>query len=261
MLNKEKIAVSTSANAPKIKSRYRVKIAESLKEIESALRLRFEVFKVELAKNKSVSDSRLLEFDEFDNRCKHLIVIDELTHKTVGTYRLNFLENNDWISDFYSFTEFRIEDLPAEILKNSVEIGRACVAQEYRNSKVLFLLWKGLAQFLKDYDKRYFFGCCSIFTTEFSIGQIVFNQLRNQGFIDEKLLIEPREEKAENSGNNSFVNSNFPLPPLFNMYLKVGAKICSKPIIDEDFGTTDFFVLFDRENMNEKYAEMFFGEN
>jgi len=45
-------------------------------------------------------------------------------------------------------------------LEDSIELGRACIAKAYRNSQVLFLLWKGLALYIAFNRKRFLFGCC-----------------------------------------------------------------------------------------------------
>jgi putative hemolysin len=253
-----------SPNISEIKTnsavRYAVKIAETLDEINSSLRLRFEVFNVEMSNQEVDEDTIKLEFDEFDAKCRHLIVIELETGKTVGTYRLNCIETVGKVSGFYSFTEFSIEDLPTEVLAESVEIGRACIAREHRNTKVLFLLWKGLADFLKQNKKRYLFGCCSIFTTDAEIGSRVFKQLENKGFLHGSLRVVPRKEEISALEGVAQSEPEIELPNLFNMYLKIGAKICSKPMIDHKFGTIDYFVMFDLQTLNRKYRTMFFGE-
>jgi putative hemolysin len=38
----------------------------------------------------------------------------------------------------------------------------------------------------------------------------------------------------------------------------MGIKICGEPVIDREFGTIDFFVIFDLPAMSEKYKRMFF---
>jgi len=240
--------------------RYTVRIAQTQKEIESALRLRYEVFSLELAGLEDSGKNCELEFDEFDYNCKHLIVIETRTRKTVGTYRLNTLETAGKTSGFYSSGEFSVENLPPKILAGAVEIGRACIAREHRNTKVLFLLWKGLAGFVKQTRKRYFFGCCSIFTQDCETGKNVFRQLKSDGFLHEKFRVEPRKEKICDSEDVSENSKAAELPMLFKMYLKIGAKVCGLPTIDREFGTIDFFVIFDVTTLTAKYRRMFFGE-
>ena len=240
--------------------RYTVRIAQTQKEIESALRLRYEVFSLELPGLEDSGKNCELEFDEFDYNCKHLIVIETRTRKTVGTYRLNTLETAGKTSGFYSSGEFSVENLPPKILAGAVEIGRSCIAREHRNTKVLFLLWKGLAGFVKQTRKRYFFGCCSIFTQDCETGKNVFRQLKNDGFLHEKFRVEPRKEKICDSEDVSENSKAAELPMLFKMYLKIGAKVCGLPTIDREFGTIDFFVIFDVTTLTAKYRRMFFGE-
>lgn len=240
-------------------ARYSVFAATSKKEIESALQLRFEVFNVEIARQKPTNDAGNLEFDEFDAHCRHLIVIENKTGKTVGTYRLNTIETAENIEGFYSFSEFCLEDLPSEILSQSVEIGRACISREHRNTKVLFLLWKGLADFLSANNKRYLFGCTSIFSVNPTIGNEAYKLLLNKGFLHKSLRISPRKNRIVINEKHSD-SDVLEIPSLFNMYLKIGAKICGYPTIDPIFKTTDFFVIFDVETLNEKYRKMFFND-
>ena len=237
--------------------RYLVKIAGSTLEVESALRLRYKVFRVELA-GESSSDPLKLEFDDYDFKCKHLIVVDVATGATVGTYRLNSFETAGATDGFYSYDEFSIERLPAEVLRQGVEIGRACIAQEHRNTKVLFLLWKGLAAYLKAAGKRYFFGCCSIFTADMRVGAQAYQQLSEAGHLHSKLHVSPRKNDVDLAMTDA---DPVELPSLFNLYLRIGAKVCGPPIIDQEFGTIDFFVVCDTTLIGEKYRRMFFGRD
>lgn len=239
--------------------RYAVRLARSSKEVRSALRLRFEVFNVELGNRGRVETRTRLEFDEYDFKCRHLIVVEQATGETVGTYRLNSIETARDTEGFYSWNEFTIEDLPAEVLRDGIEIGRACIAPAHRNTKVLFLLWKGLANYLKYSGKRYFFGCCSIFTGDVAAGARAYHQLKTAGHFHPDFRVAPRKNAVDISGLNPGVGAPVELPALFNMYLRIGAKMCSAPIVDREFGTIDFFVVFDAAHMNDKYRRMFFS--
>lgn len=240
--------------------KYTVRLARDPKEVESALALRFRVFNVEMGSGSSLPEGPQIEFDAFDFTCRHLIVIERSTGATVGTYRITSIESAKKPAGFYSFGEFTIEDLPEDILLNGMEIGRACVAPEHRNTKVLFLLWKGLATYLQLAGKRYMFGCCSIFTNDPSVGHLAFQQLETSGNLHPTLQVRPRQNGIELNPQADFDALAIELPPLFNMYLRIGAKVCSPPMIDRDFGTTDFFVIFDLATMNAKYRKMFFGQ-
>lgn len=238
-----------------IDGRYASRIASSAAEIEAALNLRHRVFNVELGGQPDTDD---IEQDSFDLVCRHLIVIDQTSGEIVGTYRVNSYETALAATGFYSFREFSIEDLPNDVLINGVEVGRACIAVEHRNTKVLYLLWKGLARYMQLMNKRYLFGCCSIFSRDPLVGERAFHQLAKAGHFHDRLRVEPRRNALYLGSVTEIEREPVELPSLFNMYLRIGARVCGPPIIDEDFGTIDFFVVFDREAMTDKCRKTFF---
>lgn len=245
---------SEFAFVPLFEGRYEVKLAQTAGETASALRLRHDVFNVELGRKATASETKF-EFDAYDLKCRHLVVIDRESNTTVGTYRLNTYETARSVSGFYSAEEFTIENLPADVLQNGIEIGRACIAKEHRNTKVLFLLWKALLAYLTNTGKRYFFGCCSIFSRDTNTAQRAYEQLRLGGHLHESLCVFPNENAVQVADIGTV--EGIELPPLFNMYLRLGARVCGPPMIDHEFGTIDFFVVFDVRAMNEKYRRMF----
>lgn len=258
MLNTQTTITTVPARVPAVGGPpYEVKIAETDDEIESALRLRYEVFRVEMGDGVD-DDPTQIDRDRFDASCRHLIVIDRASARTIGTYRLNTIETADAIDGFYSHTEFSIEDLPHDVIARGVEIGRACIAAEHRNTRVLFLLWRGLADYLRASGKRYFFGCCSIFTRDSVIGERAFRHLAAAGYFHPNFRVEPRRN-ALYIGDPVGDEKPVELPNLFNIYLRLGARVCGPPIFDADFGSIDFFVVCDTEAIGEKYRRMFFG--
>lgn len=233
---------------------YEVRLAENACEVASAMRLRHKVFNVEIGGRANPARESNLEFDAYDFKCRHLIVVSTKTNETVGTYRLSGLDSVRDAKAFYSANEFSIGELPSDVLHDGIEIGRACVAKEHRNTKVLFLLWKGLLHHLQGAGKRYFFGCCSIFTQDEEIGAAAFRKLQLGGYLHDQFRVSPLKNSIELSDT---VDTDVKLPSLFNMYLRIGARVCGPPMIDREFGTIDFFVVFDVTKMNEKYRRMF----
>lgn len=246
--DKWEIKTGVLANA----DRYEIRIAQNSAEVRSVLRLRNEVFKREIGVFEG--DSSELEWDEFDFRSKHLLAIDKTTGETIGTYRINSVESIDEIDALYSAEEFAIENLPDEIILNGAEIGRACISKRHRGSKALFLLWKGLAKYLVANKKRYLFGCCSIFTKDPNIGAAAYRQLVSRGAIHSIYTVSPKKGAIDMAGKTS---TDVELTHLFEMYLKLGAKVCGPPMHDARFGSVDFFVLFDLEQMSDRYRRIF----
>ena len=240
--------------------RYLVRLAQTTEEIEAALKLRFAVFNLELGEGLDSSLETGEDCDEFDATCDHLIVTVKSTREVIGTYRLRTIEMADSIHGFYSAGEFDLSSLPSEVLAQSVELGRACIAQSHRNRQVLFMLWKAMAQYITTRQKRFLFGCCSLTSQEPREGRQVWNQLSKGGHLHDDFFVPPKQGYEcvypEPSG---WPLSEVKIPQLFRTYLGLGAKVCSPPAIDRLFKTIDFFVLLDIRQMDAKGRGLFFG--
>ena len=241
-------------------SRYVVRLARTPEEIDAALRLRFEVFNVELGEGLDASYITGRDEDKFDANCHHLIVLESETGDVVGTYRLQTLEMAGSAFNFYCAGEFELENLPAAVLAQALEIGRACITREHRNTRVLFLLWKGLSAYARETRKRYLFGCCSLTSQNPAEGIITEKLLRNEDHFHPNFHVLPHGKficKTESFTAGDIEKDAFELPKLFRTYLRFGAKVCSPPALDREFKTIDFLVLFDFAVMDEKHRQMF----
>lgn len=239
--------------------RYAVRFARTHEELDAVLRLRFEVFNLELAEGLDSSFQTGRDEDEFDTTSHHLLVCERASGRAVGTYRLRTAELDVESRGFYSAGEFNLACLPPQVAEESVEIGRACVAREHRNTQVLFLLWRGLAAYLRHNRKRYFFGCCSLPSTDPREGTAALKLLEREGHMHPTFYVPPREgfECEEDSGAGVH-EAETVLPKLFRTYLRFGAKVCGPPALDRAFKTTDFFVIFDAGQMEAKTRRLFF---
>ena len=241
-------------------ARYTVRLARTPEEVDAALRLRFEVFNVELGEGLDASFITERDEDKFDARCHHLIVVESVSGAVVGTYRLQTLEMAGGAFNFYCAGEFELENLPPTVLARSLEIGRACIAREHRNTRVLFLLWKGLAAYARETRKRYLFGCCSLTSQNPAEGLRAEKLLRDENHFHSSFFVLPQRNyicQPESFGGEDIEKAAFELPKLFRTYLRFGAKVCSPPALDREFKTIDFFVIFDFEKMDEKFRQMF----
>jgi putative hemolysin len=233
-------------------NRYTVKLAESYAEIDAALKLRFEVFNLELKEGLYSSYATLRDEDLFDNQCNHLLVIEKTTGKIIGTYRLQSYEMARSGNGFYSATEFELAMLGRTLLKKSVELGRACISSEHRNGRVLFLLWKGIWQYLHLKQKRFLFGCCSITSQDPADGIRLFRSLEKSGHLQRGTrVLAKRGYECLYADNSTKTQTVINMPPLMDMYLRHGAKVYSYPAIDREFKTIDFLVLLDTHDISE----------
>ena len=242
-----------------VEGRYVVRFARTREEVDAALKLRFEVFNLELGEGLAASFATGRDADEFDAVCHHLVVLDADENRIVGTYRCQTGEMAA-ARGFYSAGEFDLSRLPADVLTNAVELGRACVAQSHRNTQVLFLLWKGLAAYVAFNRKRYLFGCCSLTSQDEAEGRRVFESLKRGGHLHPALSVPPRPGlECLRDGPMIGEAEEVKIPKLFRIYLRFGARACGPPAIDRMFKTIDFLVLFDVQEMTEPWRKAFFA--
>ncbi len=245
---------------PLVDGKYCVRFASTPDEYEAALRLRFEVFNLELGEGLADSFDSGKDQDLYDPYFHHLIVLDTETDRIVGTYRMQTCEMAERGAGFYSNDEFTLDRLPLDVRREAVEIGRASVALPYRNRQVLFLLWKGLAQYLSFNRKRYFFGCCSITSQDVMEGLAVHRHLDESGLIHPAFRVECRPEYACHPKKGALpFEGAAKIPPLFKLYLRYGSRVVSPPALDREFKTIDWLVLFDFEELAPHSRKLFFG--
>ncbi|MCP3919661.1 MAG: GNAT family N-acetyltransferase [bacterium] len=217
-----------------------MRFARTRGDLEDACRLRFAVFNLELSEGLDESYATGLDVDEFDEQCQHLVVEDTKTGEVVGTYRLQVYESARSSAGLYSAGEFDFSTVEPCVLEASIELGRACVARGHRSRGVLFLLWRGLCEYLLFNGKRGFFGCSSLTSQDENEGVRFYRQLARAGHVHPGLRVAPRadfvcvEDLARQTG------ARVKPPMLFDIYLKYGAQVLGPPAIDRRFGTIDF---------------------
>ncbi len=239
--------------------KYIVKLAENLFEVDEVLKLRFEVFNLELKEGLDTSFSTLRDEDDFDRQCHHLLVIERASNKIVGTYRLQTLEMARKGIGFYSAGEFNLNKLGRKVLRKSVEVGRACIHKEHRNTRALFLLWKGIAQYIFYTQNRYLFGCCSITSQDPAVGKTFMDYLERNNYIHDKIYTVPVSGLECYSDELKVpCKDKVDMPALMDMYLRYGAKVCGQPAIDRAFKTIDFFVILDINDLAPETLNMFY---
>ena len=169
----------TVADPPVIaeKDQYLIKFALTEQEIESAFRLRYDVFNLE--QGKGLKDSQNgIDKDEFDEHCLHLIVVRKDDNRVVGTYRIHFgaVAARSKLG-FYSEQEYRIDGL-APIAPLAIEVGRTCVAPDSRNGSVVALLWSGISTLICRSGQRFLLGCVSLESTDPIHGWLIYQNLK-----------------------------------------------------------------------------------
>jgi putative hemolysin len=111
--------------------------------------------------------NKSLDLDHFDQDYLHLFLWDHHAKSLVGAYRLGLgkaLINTHGLSGFYLAQLFKFDPEIFTMLTNTIELGRAFVAQQYQQRPMpLFLLWKGIIHATLRYPEYdYLMGSVSI---------------------------------------------------------------------------------------------------
>lgn len=247
-----------------------VHVTASPKSIEAAQKLRYSIFYEEMGGHPSDDvKAQKRDFDEFDEHCDHLLVVDydlpPETGQVVGTYRLLRRSAMRAIGRFYSESEFNIDALknePGEIL----ELGRSCVDARYRNRAVMQLLWRGIASYVSLHDIKLMFGCASFIGTDVESHALALSYLHHyhlapadlrsvalpDQYVEMNLL--PREKidvKEAVAG----------LPALIKGYLRLNGYIGHGAVIDPHCNTLDVGIIVKTDLVTDRYAQRYSTPN
>lgn len=240
-----------------------VRIAETPRELDAAQALRYRVFYEEMGAHPDAGTAAARrDSDAFDAVADHLLVVDhdlgeDPARGVVGTYRLIRRPAARRIGRFYSADEYDIAPLlafPGEVL----ELGRSCVAADYRTRGTLQLLWRGIAAYVFRHRIDLMFGCASLPGTDLDalaplLTWLAHNHLapeaiRPRALPDryvEMLRLDPAKLDARAVLND--------LPPLVKGYLRLGGFVGDGAVLDHQFNTTDVCVVVKTDLVTDKY--------
>ncbi|NEW06471.1 GNAT family N-acetyltransferase [Paenibacillus sp. SYP-B3998] len=237
-----------------------VMIATTAQEIEQAMRLRYEVF-VEEEKNMRLLNEEGLEKDAYDAYCDHLIVKDLDTNQVVGTYRLLPGDRALTGIGFYSETEFDLTRY-ASYKSQTLELGRSCIAPEFRGGKAIQLLWEGIAAYISERNYSYLIGCASVHMNNLDDLNLIYTMLRKKEVLTDRFGVSPLPTHRIPGLAMLDIECNEKdvfrkLPPLMKGYQWLGAEIGGDPAYDELFQTVDFFIILQKDRVTRRYKRHF----
>ena len=218
--------------------------------------LRYKSFFKDAKKSK-------IDSDKFDQKCDHLVVIDRSVADdfVVGTYRLLFKSRNNNSIQFYSESEFDLDNLLKNKNLSLLEAGRSCVHENYRDGVIIKLLWRALASYIISKNVDFIFGCASFP----SANSLLFN--KELSYLNDN----HKPPKRFNSKPLDHIKANFKkiekqnydkelvfrsLPPLIKAYIRAGAWISEGAVCDYKFDTTDVLVILRSKNIIKKYTNL-----
>ncbi|MFZ4628272.1 MAG: GNAT family N-acetyltransferase [Blastocatellia bacterium] len=248
-----------------------VSLATTMEEIDAAMRLRFEVFNLELQEGLLSSYDRGYDTDAYDAFCDHLIVRDLPTGRIVGTYRLLRQREADRQIGFYSENEFdltRLRQTAREKRLELLELGRSCIAASHRSFATINLLWAAIARYAIENGAGLLFGCGSLHETEPTEIARLYRHLSQQYLappiyrvtpVDSCRIVFPDGWEDRPSTDDEARSIARRLPTILRGYLRTGALIAGEPALDRAFGTADVLVLLNLGQLSDRYKQHYVG--
>jgi L-ornithine Nalpha-acyltransferase len=234
-----------------------IRLAQSKADLVAAQRLRWEVFCCDLGASLSAVDH--LDVDSYDDVCDHLLVEDH--GRAVGTYRLLRKSVAQARSGFYSASEYCLSGL-SNCDGEWLELGRSCVAPEYRNAGTIQLLWRGIATYLQDHAISLMFGCASFHGVDPAEHSAALSYLLHNHLAPAELRVRALGDRYVDMGllpigGYDHRQAMRMLPPLIKGYLRVGAMVGDGAVIDREFNTVDVFMVMPVDQIAGRYLERF----
>lgn len=232
-----------------------IKLAETEEERNQLWKLRY--FDLVLEYNKNSINEFQEDKDEYDEICDHLIAIDLDSNEIVGTYRLIKKSHLKKVKKFLTETEFNLTPLyNYEIL----EVGRAVVKKNYRDSAIINLLWRGLIRYAVSEKVEYMIGTASFhginpMDHKHTLAYLYDNFLspkeircyaNKESYSPLKLIDDYDEEQAIKG-----------IPPVIKGYLRLGATIGDGAYLDVSFNSLDVLIVLKIKDINERYLKKF----
>jgi putative hemolysin len=247
-----------------------VRLAATLEEVIAAQALRYRVFFEEgSAAPDEASRRARRDLCRFDEVCDHVLVFDTAAPRAgdgapaiVGAYRVLRQEVAERGFGFYSAGEFEAAALIARHpSQRFLELGRSCVAADYRGKRTIETLWRGVWAYALQHRIDVMFGCASFAGTDVAAHSAALAALRQNCAAEPEWSVEPTPAAvrappppAVSSDPRAALRD---LPPLVKGYLRLGARFSQEAVIDEAFGAIDVFVVLRVADIQSRYLAHF----
>ncbi|WP_174493243.1 GNAT family N-acetyltransferase [Acinetobacter sp. Marseille-Q1623] len=238
-LNQYRQNISFPLTRPKkAQLHYKFEWAEDIKQLKEIQKFRAEQFSQQFG----IQFEHGLDQDLYDLDCHHAVLRDKWSDEIVAYTRLKLVQGDD-LAHSYSAQEFDISQFSN--LSNIVEIGRTCVHPRYRNGKALSILWLNLVPMvLWKMKAKHLMGCVSIRLEDNKARAYYTHQFIKKLDQSQTIHVPARPSYEPIHPEFSFPQDER-IPKLFDVYLKMKARLSQQAYHDEQFNCLDYFVFLD----------------
>ena len=220
------------------RGRYRIRLAETAKDLAAALDLR----------RLSFRDGGVSDADAFDPICHHILV-EKAPGLPVCCVRLLPLSDGREIARSYSAQFYGLgglEEFPGPM----VEMGRFCVRPGERDPDILRAAWTAITRFVDQRRVELLFGCTSFQGVEAERYTDAFTLLKDRHLAPPRWLPKVKAPSVIRFAQRLRGRVADPkraakaLPPL-RSYLAMGGWVSDHAVIDRDLNTLHVFTALE----------------
>ena len=241
---------------------FRIAMANGPDDLRAAQALRYKVFVQELGAGGAMVDHETqLESDHYDEFCDHMLLIDTATDCVAGVYRLLTQQRAQDAGAFYSESEYDLTMLKSSG-RRLLELGRSCLAPEYRGGAAMYVLWNALGDFIADREIDLLFGVASFHGTDVSALAAPLSLLYHRHLAPEPIRPVARGSSATtmNLMREEDVDRRAAMvqvPALIKAYLRLGGVVGQGAWIDTGFNTTDVCLVLDTKSITPRQRQIY----
>ena len=256
-----------NAEAPE----FELRLAAGEADLRAAQRLRYEVFVAELGGDGALVDhAARLEADAWDAHCDHLLLIDHARATdlpasgggaVVGVYRLLPGDRAERAGGFYTEGEYDLTPLKSSG-RRLLELGRSCLAADYRGGMAMFHLWGALWDYVEDRGVELLFGTASFHGTDVASLAAPLSLLHHAHLAPEALrpAVLPLHGQAMDLIPEAEINRPEAMrgvPALIKAYLRLGGWVGQGAFLDHAFNTTDVCLVLDTTQVSPRQVVIY----
>lgn len=226
---------------PIVRGRYRARYATGAEDVSTAQQLRWRAFRGGIGEGRDT--------DRFDATCRHILIEECSSGRPVATFRLALFPESSGLSDSYSAQFYNLAPL-AHRRGAMAEMGRFCLAPDWRDPDVLRIAWAAVTQFVDAHGITTLFGCASFAGTDAAAYADTFAMLaeRHLGRPERR----PNAKRADGEiallaycQPYDILAATRSMPPLLRFYLSMGGWVGGHVVRDPDLQTLHVFTGFD----------------
>lgn len=229
--------------------RFEAFIADDPAMVRAAQSLRYRVF-AENMKGMWHTPYPGLDWDEIDDYCDHLVVVDSGSGAVVGTARMLNCRQALKLGRFYSESEFHIDRILG-LGGRFLEISRTCVDRRVADNAVIACMWNELAAYALQGGYNHLLGSASIPAgpNGFAV-DAVYRQIGHDRQGPSYLAVRPKHPIPPHLLCRRGASS---IPPLLQAYLRLGSWVCGEPCWDADRNAMSLFMLLPTMRLQARY--------